>query len=257
MRIAVVLLAGLSAVAVAACTGPRTQLPNYEPAGSGSAVAGPATATAPAPTRAWDEVRARRELATITTRLTNAILAPEMCQRLDCPGGPYTLEIVDSDAVNAATDGRTIYVARGLVQFVGNEGELAAVMAHEIAHGLLDHRTSKQQDAVVGSLLGAAVSAAIGADVTNLGANIGALSYSKAYEREADYVGLYILARAGYYLGDAYTMWQRMSGISASRGTFLDSHPAFAERLGLLRATNDEIAAKMNRGLPVVPELRR
>jgi len=239
--------------ALAACAGPRAQTPNY-----GTSAAAPA---GPAPTgpvrQSYDAADAQREVRAIADRLTAAIVAPDMCRVVDCPAGPYQTQVLDDETVNAATDGRNIYVARGLIEFTATEGELAAVIAHEIAHGLLDHRSSKQQDALVGALLGAAVGAAVGVDATNLGANLGALSYSKTYEREADYVAMYVLARAGYGLREAYTMWQRMSTISNASGTFLDTHPAFAERLALLRATNDEIAAKLRTGQPVVPQMRR
>ena len=230
----------------AACTGPRTELPGYGQA--------PAVAAAPLPSPSVGGRVGAGDLDRIAARLSRAILQPDMCNRLDCPPtGGYAVELIEQDVVNAATDGDRIYVARGLLDFVANDGEVAAVMAHEIAHGLLDHLGSKQQDAVLGAMLGAVLGTAVGVDATGLGANLGALTYSKAYEREADYVGLYILARAGYGLRDAYTMWRKMATVSASRGSFLDSHPAFTERLALIRATNDEIAAKIRTGQPLVP----
>ncbi len=251
-----ILLLTALALLAAACTGPKAKIPAYQQQTT--------VANAPAASQSVPQPSSQRsgdldagDVEIIVARLSNAILQPEMCRVVDCPrSGGYAVEILDEDIVNAATDGQTIYVARGLLDFVGNDGELAAVLAHEVAHGLLDHSTSKQQDAMIGALLGAAVGRAVGVDGSNLGANIGALTYSKEYEREADYVGLYILARAGYGLYDAYTMWQRMSAISGSQGSFLDSHPAFSERLAILRATNDEIAQKMNTGQPLVPAIR-
>jgi len=232
---------------LAACTGSRVDLPHYEQA--------PAVAALPA--RPVDGGVDDRALDAIANRLSRAILQPDMCSRLDCPrSGGYVVVVIEEDVVNAMTDGNNIYVARGLLDFVANDGELAAVLAHEIAHGLLDHLGSKQQDAMLGALLGAMLGAAVGVDASDIGASLGALTYSKTYEREADYVGLYILARAGYGLQDADTMWRKMATISTSEGSFLDSHPAFSERLALIRATNDEIAAKIRAGQPLVPALR-
>jgi len=240
------------ALFAAACTGPRTELPGY---GQAPAVA-PSPSPSPSPLPPFAGGASVGGLDRISARLSQAILQPDMCNRLNCPpSGGYVVELIDDDAVNAATDGDRIYVARGLLDFAANDGELAAVLAHEIAHGLLDHLGSKQQDAVLGAVLGAALGVAVGVDVSGLGANLGALTYSKTYEREADYVGLYILARAGYGLRDAYTMWQKLATVSTSRGSFLDSHPAFTERLALLRATNDEIAAKIRTRQPLVPAL--
>jgi predicted Zn-dependent protease len=238
------------ALLAAACTGPRTELPGY---GQAPAVA---AAPSPPPSPAFIVGAGVGSLDRISARLSQAILQPDMCNRLNCPrSGGYVVELIDDDAVNAATDGDRIYVTRGLLDFVATDGELAAVLAHEIAHGLLDHLGSKQQDAMLGAMLGAVLGGAVGVDASGLGAGLGALTYSKSYEREADYVGLYIMARAGYGLRDAYTMWQKMATVSTSQGSFLDSHPAFTERLALLRATNDEIAAKIRTRQPLVPAL--
>jgi predicted Zn-dependent protease len=246
----------LAAIA-AACAGPRTQVPKHGNQTVAANLAAPDTAAPPTSRPANGGALGQRDVEAIVARLSQAILQPDMCQALLCPrNGGYAVEIVDEPSVNALTDGETIYVTRGLLDFVANDGELAAVLSHEVAHGLLDHRSSKEQDAMLGALLGAVAGSAFGVDASGLGADLGALSYSKEYEREADYVGLYIMARAGYGLYDAYTMWQRMAGISASRGSFLDTHPAFSERVAILRATNDEIAYKMNTGQPLVPEIR-
>ena len=248
-----ILLSLVLSFALAACTaGPRSQLPTYQ---TGSQVSSTAAAP-PVPKRRLTVGQAEAEVRAVVARLYPAILAPEICRSLTCPRAPYAIEMVDKDVVNAQTDGKTVYVARGLVEFVANEGELAAVLSHEIAHALMNHSASKQQSAMIGAMLGAAASAAAGIDLTGVGANIGALSYSKEYEREADYVGLYLMARAGFYLKHAYDMWSRMASLSQSTGSFLDTHPAFSERLALLKATNDEIAYKISTNQPLVPALR-
>lgn len=253
-QIAGILGGALAAALIAGCAGPRAQLPAYE-SGVQSAAAPAASIARTRPTGPFDQAAAAWRVQQVVDRLTQAIVAPEMCRALNCPREAYQIKIVDSDTVNAATDGRTVYATRGILQFVDSDGELAAVLSHEIAHALLDHSTSKQQDAMIGAVLGAAVGVAVGVDASGLGANLGALSYSKTYEREADYVGMYVMARAGYGLRDAYTMWTRMNGLSNAGGGFLSTHPAFGERLALIRATNDEIAAKIRTRQPLVPAL--
>ena len=132
----------LLALLAAACTGPRTELPGYGQA--------PAAAAAPSPSPAFRGGAGAGSLEVIAARLSRAILQPDMCNRLNCPrSGGYVVELIEDEAVNAATDGDRIYVARGLLDFAANDGEVAAVLAHEIAHGLLDHLGSKQQDAIV------------------------------------------------------------------------------------------------------------
>lgn len=69
-----------------------------------------------------------------------------------------------SPVVNAHIDLKnTITVYGGLIRLVGSDGELAAVLAHEYAHGQLGHVRGKMQKIIVGTMVGMAAGAAVGA----------------------------------------------------------------------------------------------
>ena len=78
-----------------------------------------------------------------------------------------------------------------------------------------------------------------------MGAGVGRLVYSKADEREADYLSAYITARAGYDLQDASGIWVKLAGSGGRRATagLLDTHPAGPERLAAWEMAEREIAA--------------
>lgn len=157
--------------------------------------------------------------------------------------------------VNAFADGKNIHITKGMMRFAENDTQLATVIGHELAHNSREHINAKRGNAVVGGLLGAAVSVAIGVNITDLGAQIGAGANSQGFEAEADYVGLYHTARAGYDINSAPQLWRRMAANNAS-GIHLagGSHPSTAKRFLALEATVKEINAKKAKGLPLVPE---
>ena len=96
-----------------------------------------------------------------------------------------------------------------------------------------------------------------GQGVAQLGAGAARLAYSKGEEREADYLGAYLVARAGYDLERAGNLWARLSRPdAAARGSglagLLATHPAEAERLAAWRRAAEEI-----RGSPDLMPRRR
>lgn len=189
--------------------------------------------------------------APATTRLIE-----RLGQRLaaNAPGAnyPYRFRLVNLADVNAfALPGGFIYVHRGLVERVRNEGELAAVMAHEIAHVALRHPTHQASKAYVaqtglgllnGILGGSSRSRTNGvmAAVGGLGLNALFLRFSRSAEEEADAVGAEIMARSGYdpmAMADFFGTLRHDAGRDPGRfETFLSSHPAAASREAHIRA---------------------
>jgi len=162
-----------------------------------------------------------------------------------------------SDQVNAFADGKRIGVTKGMMRFVENDAELATVIGHELAHNTRSHVSSKRGNAIIGGILGAAVSVAIGINVTDLGAQMGAGANSQGFESEADYVGLYHTARAGYDITKAPDLWRRI-GASNPGAIHLagSTHPSTAKRFLSLEATVKEINAKKAAGKKLVPQER-
>jgi hypothetical protein len=159
-------------------------------------------------------------------------------------------------SVNAYADGRNIIVARGMEQFAHRDEELAQVIAHEAAHNALSHRGKRQIYYLFGTILDIAV-AFYGVNTSGLFGGLAAGMNSTAYEAEADYVGLYMLAQSGYPVTGAADFWRRMAAEStdqANQGSFLAFHPASPDRYEALEEIADEIESKRQAGLPLRPE---
>lgn len=169
-----------------------------------------------------------------------------------------------SDQLNAWADGRQVTVTTAMMRFAATDDELAVVVAHEVAHNAMRHIDAKQRNATMGALFGAILDVAAasqgintGGDFTNSGANLGAMSYSQDFEREADYVGMYILARAGRDVAQAAGFWRRMAQESPGSITYAASHPTSAERFVRLEAIAAEIGRKQAAGEALLPDARK
>ncbi|HXF65490.1 MAG TPA: M48 family metallopeptidase [Burkholderiales bacterium] len=168
----------------------------------------------------------------------------------------YPVLVAADSTVNAFADGRRIVVTSGMMRFAETDAELALVIGHELAHNVMGHVEKKMGNSLIGLLIGAVVSAASGVDVTRLGADLGALVYSKEFEAEADYVGLYYAARAGYPVDHAAHFWRRMAVEHPKAIGHGATHPDTASRFVALDATAREIAARRSAGEPLVPRTK-
>jgi Zn-dependent protease with chaperone function len=207
-----------------------------------------ATATELAVLRAADSTGAARQL-------TVSIAPDTVCS--------YVPVAAKSDVLNAWADGHQITVTTAMMRFAGSDDELAVVVSHELAHNAMRHMDAKKKNATFGAILGAALDVAAatqgvntGGGFTRSGAEVGASSYSQDFEREADYVGMYILARAGRPYADAPNFWRRMGQESPGSIKYASTHPTSAERFIRLDKTVTEIQAKVASGAPLLPEAK-
>ena len=149
----------------------------------------------------------------------------------------YFFKVINARDINAfALPGGPMYVNRGMIEAAGREGEMAGVMAHEIAHVALRHGTAQATKGqkygllagilgIGGQILGGPAGAA--AQIAGQGVGVYFLKFSREYETEADILGAQILARAGYDPRDLATMFQRIQQQGGgSSGGFLSSHPS-------------------------------
>ena len=156
-------------------------------------------------------------------------------------GCGYRVHVEVSDELNAAANGREIFVTTAMVRYASLEDHLAMVIAHEMAHNILKHQMLIGRSGPAGAVMG------------NPGV---ARSTLLMMEREADYLGLYLVARAGYDLDAAGKFWPQL-GADYPRNQYAGwSHPGALERSVNVGTTIAEIRAKQKAGLPLVPEAK-
>lgn len=161
---------------------------------------------------------------------------------------------------NAVTDGTNILVNSGLLKVARTDDELALVIGHELAHITQGHIRKKTRNAVLagaGGLLIDVAFAMIGVNTngafTEITANAGRNAYSQSFEKEADYVGSYLIARAGYDTRGVERFWRQMAAEDPTSVQFAGTHPTSAERYALIIRTHEEILAKRAAKQPLLP----
>lgn len=169
----------------------------------------------------------------------------------------YPIEVVGEDAVNAYADGKKIYITNGMMRFAETDDELATVIGHELAHNQMGHLDKKGNNQLLGILVGAIITVATGVDVTNMAGNIGAGAFSQEFESEADYVGMYSCARAGYDITASPNFWRRMGAEHPRAISHGMTHPNTATRFLALEQTIKEIDQKRSEGKELLAELKR
>lgn len=170
----------------------------------------------------------------------------------------YSLVLTADTEVNAYADGNTIYVNQGIVDLAKTDDELAMVIGHELAHNTLGHISKKMANATMGMMMGGILDALAGTYGTfqDMGQQIGGQAFSPDFEREADYLGLYMTALAGYDYKASPMLWRRMARLSQKSISMTSSHPPTAERYVALEQTASEISDKLSKGLPLTPNIQ-
>jgi Zn-dependent protease with chaperone function len=172
------------------------------------------------------------------------------------PCSKYFMGVVPNDQINALSDGSNIVVYSGLIRYVENDDELAFVVAHEIAHNVLGHIGKKRGNVLLGSVLDVLILATTGVSTGGAFGQVGGAAFSKGFEFEADYAGLYIAARAGYDVSSAANFWRRLAAEypKSMEKAFAASHPSTPERFVAMEKTIQEIKEKQKLGKPLIPE---
>ena len=179
----------------------------------------------------------------------------EIVQRIEknMPPQPFaiTIDVVNNNNMNAfATVAGYVVVFSGMILGVNDESELAAVLAHELAHISQRHvakNIERSQLIGMGALLGVLAGVFVGSksasDALVIGSLAGAksafLKYSRDDEREADQVGLNFLIKAGYNpegMISAFEKIRKKKWLSGSNiPSYLSTHPGIEERIGYLQ----------------------
>lgn len=190
----------------------------------------------------------------------------QLCMELTNGKGKCTFVVVldaDKKGLNAHADGQKVVIYPAMIDFTRNDSQLGFVIAHEFAHNIMGHQQALIQNVTIGAMLGTLIDVAASSQGSNtqgqfgqLGAQQGQLRYSSGFEHEADYVGLYILARAGFKIEDAPMFWREMS-LAEPNGIYTSTtHPINPQRTIEMDRTVREIRAKQKQGLPLLPNIK-
>lgn len=204
----------------------------------------------------------------------------------DQPQQSFTFFVMRDRSVNAfATLGGHIGLNVGLVLAAQTEDEVAAVLAHEVAHVTQNHvlrgaeRAQRDSVPILLAMLGA-IAVAAGSDSDSSGeAAMAALAgaqgwaiqrqidYTRSNESEADRLGIRTLARAGYDVSGMASMFERMQAMSRTNQggdrerlpDYLRTHPVTTTRISEARQRAEQIARESGAivGTATTPEGRR
>lgn len=178
---------------------------------------------------------------------------------------PYDFRILRSDDVNAlAVPFGNVYVFRGLLNFVDSEDELAAVIAHEVAHVARKHAVKSVERSLLANLL---IQLALkdkrtAREIAGIAYQLLELRYSRDNEREADYRALQYMVRNGYDPHGLERFFEQLNASSKHRRpckleVYLSTHPPTSERLERVRRiASDPERLKLNMSEAQIYSLR-
>ena len=179
---------------------------------------------------------------------TNTALVKKVGKKIAAVSGcdyDWEFNLLENSEANAwCLSGGKVAVYTGILPYTKTEAGLATVMSHEIAHAIARHgaersaqNTLLQYGLAIG---GATLSNNPNRELILLGVNVAGnvgviLPYSRKHESEADYIGLLLMAKAGYDPNEAIKFWQRMatagSGSQSGLSDFLSTHPSDEKRI--------------------------
>lgn len=199
--------------------------------------------------QSYQEILSKETLCTdATANKTLTAIGQRIAKVSGKPGWAWQFKVIAAkDTPNAfALPGGKVAAYSGIYGPAKNEAGLATVIAHEVGHAIARHGGQRiTQSMLVGLGLEAAdltlgdtkhkdkILAGLG-----VGAQVGVLlPYSRSMEEEADTIGIYLMAQAGYDPREAVAFWKRFQKAKSSSGgtpEFLSTHPATKKRIANL-----------------------
>ena len=166
----------------------------------------------------------------------------------------YGVVLAQNDSLNAFADGNNLYLTTGMLRFVDEDRELQFILAHELAHNIEEHIDKRVNNSILGTIIDIAAAGA-GIDTRGSFGAMGAQMYSQDFEREADYVGLYILAKSNIDSSNIENFWRKLAAENpGSTINYNSTHPTSSERWANIRAAQKEIQYKIDNNLELLPE---
>jgi predicted Zn-dependent protease len=180
------------------------------------------------------------------------------------PNAQWEFVVFDSKEANAfCLPGGKVGIYTGILPITKDEGGMATVIGHEVAHASAHHGGERMSQAMAaqvgGQVVGAAVSAAdprwqaVASLAYGVGSQVGVLlPYSRLQESEADRIGLKYMARAGYNPEAAVNFWQRFADYNQQQGSsggpaFLRTHPVDEKRIQQIKSWLPEAKQEMRK----------
>jgi Zn-dependent protease with chaperone function len=164
---------------------------------------------------------------------------------------------------NAFTDYTKIVIQSGILRSTRTDADVATIVGHELAHVTMGHYQKKTINGLVGAVGGAAIDGGFMLGGVGTGGifsayleRAGMMAFSAEFEREADYVGAYYAARAGYDISGAEEIWRRFGLEVPDAIRLATTHPTSPVRYLQMRKAAEEIADKKRRNLPLLPEMK-
>ncbi|RBP27723.1 peptidase M48-like protein [Oceanihabitans sediminis] len=168
----------------------------------------------------------------------------------------WEYKLIDEPTVNAwCMPGGKIVFYTGILPVAQNETGIAAIMGHEVAHALANHGQQRMSAAYIQQGVALAGNIAINNEEDRntfnqyygIGSQVGVmLPFSRSHETEADKIGLYLMAIAGYNPTEAAELWKRMKANSGGGAPpeILSTHPSNDSRIANLQALAPQAVAE-------------
>ena len=184
----------------------------------------------------------------ITRRLVQATSNPDFMKMVGLTQPPdfqWDVRLVRSQQVNAfCLPGGKMVVYTAILPVAKTHAGLATVMGHEISHALAHHGSERMAQTQIANILMGGAAGSLGdmdpaqrqqvLQVLNAGAQFGILKYSRKHETEADHMGLFLMAAAGYDPHATVSFWERMQAATKGGGgtpEFMSTHPSHETRI--------------------------
>ena len=155
----------------------------------------------------------------------------------------WEFNLVNNAEVNAwCLPGGKIVVYTGILPLITSDTDLAVVMGHEISHAVLKHGNERMSEQLLVQYGGQALSVLLTSQPAQtqtlfnsaygISSDLSLLAFSRKQENEADEMGLYFMAMAGYNPNAAIGFWQRMAAQGGAKPpVLLSTHPSDATRI--------------------------
>ncbi len=150
------------------------------------------------------------------------------------PACDYPVNLRMSGTVNAYATGKSIIVTTAMMDFAKTDEQLALVVGHELAHNTMGHIHKTIQNMILSGF---------------------ATRTTRPFEAEADYVGLYYMARSGYKLNGVEEFWRALGVKNPKNIVRAKTHPVTPARLLSIRMAAQEIKDKQLRGEKLMPNM--